>query len=166
MGTALSDAIERSVLVEPDGKEFVDTSPPASTPRPRRTQVLTETVEGHLSIPDANIDGAQKLLIKVYPGFFSQAVEGLDSMFQMPSGCLEQTTSTAWPNVLVTDYMIETETMTPEIELKAQQFLNLGYQRILTFESPRAASTGGRATIRATRCSRPWSRCSSRTPAP
>jgi len=32
------------------------------------------------------------------------------------------------------DYMIQTETITPEIEMKAQQLVNLGYQRILTFE--------------------------------
>ena len=32
------------------------------------------------------------------------------------------------------NYMIETETITPEIEMKAEQFVNLGYQRILTFE--------------------------------
>ena len=31
-------------------------------------------------------------------------------------------------------YMTETETLTPEIEMKAQQYVNLGYQRILTFE--------------------------------
>lgn len=31
-------------------------------------------------------------------------------------------------------YMRETETLTPEIEMKAQQYVNLGYQRILTFE--------------------------------
>ena len=30
--------------------------------------------------------------------------------------------------------MKETDAITPEIEMKAQQFLNLGYQRILTFE--------------------------------
>ena len=32
------------------------------------------------------------------------------------------------------NYMIETETITPEIEMKAMEYINVGYQRILTFE--------------------------------
>jgi uncharacterized repeat protein (TIGR01451 family) len=32
--------------------------------------------------------------------------------------------------------MITTEQITPEIEMKARQYVNLGYQRLLTFESP------------------------------
>ncbi|MBM4372299.1 MAG: hypothetical protein FJ098_11635 [Deltaproteobacteria bacterium] len=32
------------------------------------------------------------------------------------------------------NYMIETETVTPEIEMKAMEYINVGYQRILTFE--------------------------------
>ncbi|MEW5802816.1 MAG: hypothetical protein AB1847_12015 [bacterium] len=39
-----------------------------------------------------------------------------------------------WPNVLVLDYMKSTNQLTPEIEMKAQQYINLGYQRLLTFE--------------------------------
>jgi uncharacterized repeat protein (TIGR01451 family) len=32
--------------------------------------------------------------------------------------------------------MITTDQLTPEIEMKARQYVNLGYQRLLTFESP------------------------------
>ena len=39
-----------------------------------------------------------------------------------------------WPNVLATRYMMATDTLTPEIELTARQYLNQGYQRVLTFE--------------------------------
>jgi hypothetical protein len=133
-GSAMSDAVQRTVLVEPDGKKFTETLSARFHTSAPAGEVVTESVRKTVTIPAENIDGAQTLLVKVYPGFFAQAVEGLDSMLQLPGGCLEQTTSTAWPNVLVTAYMRETETLTPEIEMKAQQFLNLGYQRILTFE--------------------------------
>ena len=33
-----------------------------------------------------NIDGSQKLLVKVYPGFMSQVVEGMESMLRLPGG--------------------------------------------------------------------------------
>lgn len=41
------------------------------------------------------------------PGFMSQVVEGMDSLLRQPGGCFEQTTSSAWPNVLATDYLAE-----------------------------------------------------------
>ncbi len=133
-GTAMSDAVRRTVLVKPDGRRFEQSASrrfradqPADAP-------ASETIVETVSIPHDLIEGSATLLVKVYPGMMSQAVEGLDSMLRLPQGCLEQTTSSAWPNVLVMAYMKAAETLNPEVELKAQQYVNLGYQRILTFE--------------------------------
>jgi hypothetical protein len=52
----------------------------------------------------------------------------------LPSGCFEQTTSTAWPNVLVTAYLKQTRQLKPEVQLKAESLMSAGYQRLLTFE--------------------------------
>jgi len=49
---------------------------------------------------------------------------------------MEQTSSMAYPNVLALRYLRETGQVAPEIEMKATQFVNAGYQRLLTFESP------------------------------
>jgi hypothetical protein len=57
----------------------------------------------------------------------------------MPSGCFEQTTSTTYPNVMVLAYMKKTGTISPEIQMKAESFVNIGYHRLLPFELP----TGG-----------------------
>ena len=85
-GSAMSDGIRRTVLVVPDGKEFIDTvSARFHTMTPAELPA-EETVTKVVPIPEANIDGAQQLLVKVYPGFFSQCVEGLDSMLRLPSG--------------------------------------------------------------------------------
>ena len=74
--------------------------------------------------------------MKFYPSRFSEIVEGLESIFQAPYGCFEQTSSTTYPNVLVLDYMKRMGRLTPEIEIKARKFINAGYQRLLTFEVP------------------------------
>ena len=47
---------------------------------------------------------------------------------------MEQTTSSAWPNVLVTDYMIKTGSIAADIEVKAREYIALGYQKLVTFE--------------------------------
>jgi hypothetical protein len=72
--------------------------------------------------------------VKFYPGALSQVVEGLDSILQMPGGCFEQTSSSTYPNVLVLDYLKASKKLTPEIRAKAEGYISLGYQRLVTFE--------------------------------
>jgi uncharacterized protein YfaS (alpha-2-macroglobulin family) len=122
----MSDAIRKDVTVYPDGKEIRSTASDRLTPG----QTLTQTV----NIPAEAIPGTQKLWVKIYPGMFSQVVDGLDAILRMPSGCFEQTSSTTYPNVLVLDYLKATNQAAPEVQLKAEQYINLGYQRLATFE--------------------------------
>ncbi len=123
-GEALQDAVERTVEVVPDGREV----------RNSWSGRLTEPVRREVTLPAEAIEGSGKLLVKLYPGLFSAVIEGLDGILRMPSGCFEQTSSTTWPNVLVTRYLHETNTQTPEIEATANGYVNTGYQRLLTFE--------------------------------
>ena len=123
-GSQMSDAIKRSIEVVPDGRR-VET---AANGR------LRGTVEETVAIPPDAVEGASNIFVKIYPGVFSQVVEGLDSILQMPFGCFEQTTSVAWPNVLVMDYMKTTRQITPEVQMKAEGFINLGYQRMVSYE--------------------------------
>ncbi|MBC7288893.1 MAG: hypothetical protein H5T86_12825, partial [Armatimonadetes bacterium] len=123
-GTKMSDAIRRSVRVVPNGKPVEVTA----------SGRLRGQVEATIEIPARAIAGATGLIVKVYPGIFSQAVEGLDSILRMPFGCFEQTTSVTYPNVLVLDYMRSTHQISPEIQMKAEGYINLGYQRLLSYE--------------------------------
>jgi len=124
-GTKESDAISRVIDIIPDGFEMRDT--------------VSDRLEGEINktvtIPEGAIENSEKLFVKIYPGIFSQLLEGLDSMFRMPSGCFEQTSSTTYPNVLLLDYMKSTDQITPEIQLKAEQYISTGYQRLVSFES-------------------------------
>jgi hypothetical protein len=49
---------------------------------------------------------------------------------------MEQTSSSAYPNILVVDYLKKARVASPELLLKAEQYLNVGYQKVLTFERP------------------------------
>ncbi len=123
-GSKLSDAIRREIEVLPDGKETRD----AWNGR------LEKDVAQKVVIPAAAIEGASTILVKIYPGIFSQAVEGLDSMLRMPFGCFEQTSSVTYPNVLVLGYLKQTKQANPELQMKAEGFINVGYQRLLSYE--------------------------------
>jgi uncharacterized protein YfaS (alpha-2-macroglobulin family) len=124
-GSKMSDAIRKDVTVYPDGKEITFTI---------SDRLAASGVTQKVSIPEEAVPGTQKLAVKIYPGIVSQIVEGLDSMLRMPSGCFEQTSSTTYPNVLVLDYLQATAQASPETQFKAEDYINLGYQRLTTFE--------------------------------
>ena len=123
----LKDYIKKSVDVEPDGKmfELVQNGKISSGDKPADFAV---------EIPQEAVPDAYKIFVKVYPGVMAQVQEGLDRMLQMPCGCFEQTSSSTYPNVLVLDYMKRAKKITPEIQMKAEGFINLGYQKLVAFE--------------------------------
>ena len=123
-GSQMSDALARQIEVVPDGEKI------ELTWNGRLNQDIAQTV----TIPQAAIDGASKILVKIYPGILSQIVEGMDAILQMPSGCFEQTSSSTYPNVLVLDYMKQAKLITPEIQMKAESYITTGYQRLLSYE--------------------------------
>jgi hypothetical protein len=50
---------------------------------------------------------------------------------------MEQTSSAAYPNILVVDYVKKARVASAsQVLMKAEQFLNVGYQKLLTFERP------------------------------
>ena len=125
-GTGSSDAVRREVEILPNGREF-------------RTSTSARLDEGSVTVPltvpaDA-IPDSYKAVLKLHPGVMSQIVEGLDGMLKMPHGCFEQTSSTTYPNIMVLQYLRETKQANPELELKAENFIGVGYQRLLSFET-------------------------------
>ncbi len=125
-GSKMSDAIKRSIEIVPDGQKVESTI----------TDRLAGTVNQTITIPEHAIADASKIMVKVYPGVMSQVMEGTEGMLRMPHGCFEQTSSAAYPNILVVDYIKKARLSTPQILMKAEQFLNAGYQKLLTFERP------------------------------
>lgn len=121
-----SDAIRREIDVIPNGKKVEVVL----------NGNLNSVADLQLTLPEDIVPGSSQAFVKLYPSGFSQLVEGLDAIFQMPYGCFEQTSSTTYPNVLALDYLRANRLNQPQIEAKARQYIHLGYQRLLTFEVP------------------------------
>ena len=62
--------------MRPDGKE--------------RNVVANGRLRGDVShtirVPRAQVPGASKILVRLYPGMFSQVLEGMESMLRLPHG--------------------------------------------------------------------------------
>ena len=125
---AMADAVRRTVQVYPDGVEHATSH--GGTLRP------SSTASHDLKIPATVIDGTLDLRLAVYAGPLSQAQGGLAGMLRMPGGCFEQTSSTTYPNVLVLDYLRRAGKSTPALERRARDYINAGYQRLVSFEVP------------------------------
>lgn len=123
-GEVKSDAIRRRIAVLPDGKRFEDVV----------ADRLEGTVSQKISFAPNAIQDANSLILRIFPGIFSQVVEGLEKLFGVPFGCFEQTTSITYPNILMLNYLRQTEQIKPETEMTAEEYISLGYQRLLSFE--------------------------------
>lgn len=120
----IADAIKRDIEVVPEGR--------------RVEQVVTDRWAGNsvqtVTIPEHAVPDSAKVLVKLYPGVYSQVIEGLEGMLRMPTGCFEQTSSSAYPNLLVMEYLQRSRTASPALLARAEQLVHVGYQRLLTFE--------------------------------
>lgn len=124
-GSKMSDAISKQIEVVPYGEEVL-----ASV-----SGALDKGISEDVYIPEYAVNGTGKVMVKIYPGYFSQVVEGLDKILRMPSGCFEQSSSSTYPDLLVLDYMKKTGQITPELQMKAENYVATGYQRLLNFET-------------------------------
>jgi len=123
-GEVKSDAIKRSIAVLPDGRRF--------------DAIVSDRLEGTvtktITFPANSISDANAAYLRIYPGIYSQIVQGLDGLFRMPFGCFEQTSSVTYPNILLLDYLRQTEQIKPEAEMAAEEYISIGYQKLLSFE--------------------------------
>lgn len=76
IGSQLSDAVKRSVEVVPDGQKVEQVV----------SDKLTGKVKQTLTIPENAVPDASKLIVKLYPGVFSQVLEGVDGLLRLPGG--------------------------------------------------------------------------------
>jgi len=82
------------------------------------------------------LEGSLVAKLQVYPNTLDEVMKGMESMLRMPGGCFEQTSSSNYPNLLVLDYLRETGTSMPTIETQAKEYLDVGYKRLVGYESP------------------------------
>lgn len=123
---SFSDIVEKTMEIKPNGLE-------------KTTVISSGTIESKMSqdvIFDNKdiIDGTSNLTVKLYASPIAQAIEGIESIFRMPTGCFEQTSSSLYPNILALRYLEENNLSNNEIKEKALSYISSGYQRLLTFE--------------------------------
>jgi hypothetical protein len=90
--TQTGDAVERQVLVHPDGQEISFTT--AAVLRPHADSL-------DLDIPDTAIRGSAEAELRVYPNLVAHILDAMRGLARQPAGCNEQITSIGYSNLLV-----------------------------------------------------------------
>jgi hypothetical protein len=125
IGKSASDAIERKTTVRPFGEEQVATD----------SQVLNDSSMLKLSIPQTALPGSIHAELKVYPNLMAHVWEAIGAILERPWGCGEQTISSTYPSILLLQYAKRAGQEDAAETLKARHFAQLGYDRLLSFQT-------------------------------
>ncbi|OWK54539.1 Alpha-2-macroglobulin-like protein 1 [Lonchura striata] len=92
----------------------------------------SETIS--FTMPENIVLGSERAHISFLGDIMGTALDNIDELLQMSSGCGEQNMVHFAPNVFITRYLEETGQLTPEIKQKAIGYLESGYQQQLLYK--------------------------------
>lgn len=97
---------------------------------------LRDSFEGTVVFPTDTAASSRRVSVYVFPTTMASLLAGREYLFQIPTGCLEQTLSTAWVDVQLAEAYarlpVEAPGRAAGIE-RAREVIELAYQRLLGF---------------------------------
>src|SRR5439155_3346586 len=118
------DSMEATIKVVPQGFPIVGS----------QSDLLEGAARNDVVVPETWIPGTLKYQVSFYPSTLADLQKGLEAMLREPCGCFEQTSTSNYPNLLVLNYLKETDQAKPEVARRAQDLLARGYQMLTSFE--------------------------------
>jgi uncharacterized protein YfaS (alpha-2-macroglobulin family) len=115
-----SDAMEKRVVIKPNGKEVVKTA----------SEIFRDSVSFDVDFPANALPNTQKAEVKIYPNLFAHVAESVEGLLQRPYGCGEQTISSTYPNLMILKLTKEDHKLRPI----AKNYLQKGYERLLGYQ--------------------------------
>jgi hypothetical protein len=93
-------------------------------------------VTHQVAIPAGVVPGSVRTRVVVYPTPLANLTQALARLIQDPSGCFEQTSSTSYPLTMAQQYFLGHTGVDPALVTAAQEKLEAGYKRLVSFETP------------------------------
>lgn len=125
LGMLHSDAVQRDLRVVPEGVRFTAVE---------NGKISADLdVEINIHYPMDHVPDSGLTMVSITPSLIAQSLSGLEDLIGMPYGCGEQNMIFFAPDVQVLRYLTLTGEDYPEIWAMAENFVNVGYQRELTY---------------------------------
>uniref|UniRef100_A0A034VPG0 CD109 antigen n=1 Tax=Bactrocera dorsalis TaxID=27457 RepID=A0A034VPG0_BACDO len=124
------DAIHQMLKVEPEGVTQYENR--AVFINLKDKNVHNEKL--NVDVPAEAIPDSEYIEFSVVGDLLGPTLKNLDKLVRMPYGCGEQNMVNFVPNILVLHYLDAISKSMPAITEKAKKFLDIGYQRELTYK--------------------------------
>ena len=144
--TGESDAVEKRLLVQPGGEKIVDTNSVLIMQKGRSSSdKAVMTVE----LPDGFIPGSHTLKLVAVGDILGEAVSGISSLIQLPSGCGEQNMHKVAINVFSANYIKTLYEEVPEnLDYNIKHNLNIGLQQQFAYRKGSGSYSQGYSVFR------------------
>ncbi|XP_032591779.2 CD109 antigen [Drosophila grimshawi] len=125
------DAIQQKLKVEPEGVTKYENRAVFINLKADQSEMQHEL---EVEIPPHSVKDSELIEFSVVGDQVGLVINNLDNLVRMPYGCGEQNMVNFVPNILVLNYLEATSRKMPIVEAKAKKFLEIGYQRELTYK--------------------------------
>jgi hypothetical protein len=121
-----SDRVTRSFKVVPEGFPIVE----------KKSDLLEQVAVHEIKLPalQHRIKGTLQVHAEVFPSTLAELQKGLEALLREPCGCFEQSSTSNYPNVLIMNYLKDTDQTNPTVETRAKQLMDRGYRQLTSFE--------------------------------
>ncbi|CAL1684749.1 unnamed protein product [Lasius platythorax] len=86
-----------------------------------------------INIPNNAVPGSESIHISAVGDILGPSIPNLANLIKMPFGCGEQNMLNFVPNIVVLNYLKNTNQLTQAVQSKALKYLDTGYQQELTY---------------------------------
>ncbi|XP_055348319.1 CD109 antigen-like isoform X2 [Paramacrobiotus metropolitanus] len=125
-----ADQLEKTLPVKPEGVKQYYSRPVFVDLRQSSNLELPLTLP---SDPAGKVAGSDKVEIKVVGDILGAAMNNLDKLIRLPTGCGEQNMAITTPNLVVAKYLKQLNQLSETQRSKLVSNMQLGYQRELTY---------------------------------
>ncbi|RLU17946.1 hypothetical protein DMN91_010186 [Ooceraea biroi] len=86
-----------------------------------------------IDIPNNAVPGSESVQISAVGDILGPSIPNLANLIRMPFGCGEQNMLNFVPNIVILNYLKNTNQLTQAVQSKALKYLDIGYQQELTY---------------------------------
>lgn len=129
--SAASDCIIRPLNVECEGvTQFTNNAVFIDL----REKSSIDAIDVAFDIPKTALPDSSRIEITCVGDLLGGTIKNLQHLIRLPYGCGEQNMLNFVPNIVVLNYLKNTHQLIPEVAAKAKKFMEIGYQRELTYK--------------------------------
>ncbi|XP_038076709.1 CD109 antigen-like [Patiria miniata] len=128
-----SDAIRKPLLVKPEGVETEQVFSAYFCPDDYEGGRYEEVISLQ-DLPDNYVSGSERGIVTVTGDMLGPTIDNLDHLLRIPTGCGEQNMIGFVPNIFVLHYLKGINKLPKDVEAKAKENMEIGYQRELNYQ--------------------------------